>query len=67
MERKTVDYTYNYGHKITLRKSGMSKRDWEYTVKRFNIFDYPAENVLSITIEGGDHFGRVMISFDVVE
>lgn len=66
-ERKTVEYTYNYGHQITLRKSGMSKRDWEYTVKRFNIFDYPSENVISITIEGADQFGRVRISFDVVE
>jgi hypothetical protein len=66
-ERNTVEYTYNYGHGITLRKSGMSKREWEYVVKRFEIFDYPSENVISITVEGADQFGRVKISFDVVE
>lgn len=66
-ERKTVEYTYKYGRGITLRKSGMSKREWEYVVKRFDIFDYPSENVISITIEGSDQFGRARISFDVVE
>lgn len=61
---RKVDIMYAYDHKPTLRRSGMSKHDWEYVVHKFGITAEP-EKVQSITIEGDDDYGHLLLSYVV--
>lgn len=55
-----------YGKSVTFRRSGMSKAAWEYTVHKFNLTQEP-ENVQSITIEGEDDYGHLLLRIVVDE
>lgn len=55
---------YPYDHKPTLRRSGMGKGAWEYTVQKFGIVEEP-QKVMSITIEGEDDYGHLLLSYIV--
>lgn len=55
---------YPYDHKPILRRSGMGKSAWEYTVQKFGIVEEP-QKVMSITIEGEDDFGHLLLSYVV--
>ena len=59
---KRIDLEYPYGHSITLRRSSMSKKDWEYIVQKFGISQAPSEYIRSVTIEGEDDFGHLLLS-----
>ena len=63
-EKKTKrsDLLYPYAHSVVLRRSGLSKSAWEYVVHKFGISVVEPEHVSSITIEGEDDYGRLMIS-----
>ena len=51
-----------YRKTITFRKSGVTKKDWEYLCQKFGINQLPPEKVQSITIEGEDDYGHLLIS-----
>lgn len=55
-----------YGKSVTFRRSGMSKSAWEYTVHKFNLTQEP-ESVQSITIEGEDDYGHLLLRIVVDE
>ena len=61
---KKVEIQYAYDHKPTLRRSGMGKGAWEYTVYKFGIVEDP-QKVMSITIEGEDDYGHLQLSYIV--
>ena len=56
-----------YGRTITLRKSGVSKAAWEYIVHKFSITSYDPDKILSITVDGEDDFGHLLVSIMVEE
>lgn len=58
---KKIDLEYRYDHHPTLRRSGMSKSGWEYVVHKFGIAVEP-QKVMSITIEGEDDYGHLLLS-----
>ena len=62
-ETYKVDLECPYGKAITFRRSGMSPKAWEYICYKFNIAQVPAEKIQSITIEGEDDYGHLLISF----
>lgn len=49
-----------YGKTVTFRRSGMSKAAWEYVVHKFNLVQEP-DKVQSITIEGEDDYGHLIL------
>lgn len=51
-----------YRKTITFRRSGVTKKDWEYLCQKFGINQLPPEKVQSITIEGEDDYGHLLIS-----
>ncbi len=63
-EKKTkrIDLLFPYSHGVVLRRSGVSKSAWEYIVHKFGIIVVEPEQISSITIEGEDDYGRLMIS-----
>lgn len=63
-EKKTkrIDLLCPYAHNVTFRRSGLSKSAWEYVVHKFGISVVEPEKVSSITIEGEDDFGHLLIS-----
>lgn len=61
---KKVDIMYAYDHHPTLRRSGLSKHAWEYIVHKFGVAAEP-EKVQSITIEGDDDYGHLLLSYVV--
>lgn len=61
---RKVDIVYQYDHRPTLRRSGMGTSAWEYTVHKFGITADP-KKVMSITIEGEDDFGHLLLSYVV--
>lgn len=64
-ETKQKQMIFEYGHTVILRRSGVSKKDWEYLCHKFGIINYAPEEVTSITIDGEDDYGRLMISITV--
>jgi len=40
----------------------VTKKDWEYLCQKFGINQLPPEKVQSITIEGEDDYGHLLIS-----
>lgn len=67
MEKKSkrVDLVYPYSHGIILRRSGMSKKAWDYICHKFGINVAEPEKVTAISIEGEDDYGRLLISIMV--
>lgn len=63
---KQINLEYRYDHHPTLRRSGMTKSAWEYIVHKFGISVEP-QNVMSITIEGEDDYGHLLLSCVVEE
>lgn len=63
-EARKIDIQYAYDHRPTLRRSGMPKGAWEYVVHKFGIVEDP-QKVRSITIEGDDDYGHLMLSYIV--
>ena len=63
---RKVDIMYPYDKHPTLRRSGMGASAWEYTVQKFGITADP-KNVMSITIEGEDDFGHLLLSYILEE
>lgn len=63
-EKKTkrIDLLYPYAHNVTFRRSGLSRSAWEYIVHKFGISVVEPEKVSSVTIEGDDDYGRLIIS-----
>ena len=59
-----VDIMYPYDKHPTLRRSGLTTSAWEYVVQKFGIVADP-KKVLSITIEGEDDFGHLLLSYVV--
>lgn len=68
-EKKTrmVSLEAPYGRTITLRKSGVSKAAWEYIVHKFGVTSYEPDKILSITVDGEDDFGHLLVSIMVEE
>lgn len=69
VERETYrkNFEYPYSHSITLRKSGMPKKSWEYIVRKFGIASIEPEKILSITLSGEDDYGRLQMSIVAVK
>lgn len=63
---KQINLEYRYDHHPTLRRSGMTKSAWEYVVHKFGI-SFEPEKVMSITIEGEDDYGHLLLSCVVEE
>lgn len=61
-ETYRLDLEYPYDRSVTLRRSGLSKSAWEYVCQKFGINQLSPEKVQSITIEGEDDYGHLMIS-----
>lgn len=68
-EKKTrmVSLEAPYGRTITLRKSGVTKAAWEYIVHKFGVTSYDPDKILSITVDGEDDFGHLLVSITVEE
>lgn len=68
-EKKTrmVSLEAPYGRTITLRKSGVSKAAWGYIVHKFGVTSYDPDKILSITVDGEDDFGHLLVSIMVEE
>lgn len=64
---RTVSLEAPYGRTITLRKSGVSKAAWEYIVHKFGITSYEPDKILSVTVNGEDDFGHLLVSIMVEE
>lgn len=66
-EKKTrrVDLVYPYSHGVILRRSGVSKKAWDYICWKFGITIAEPEQITSIQIEGEDDFGRLLISVNI--
>ena len=62
---KRIDLAFPYARGVVLRRSGMSKSAWEYVVHKFGIIVVEPEQISSITIEGEDDFGHLLISIMV--
>lgn len=67
MAKRLLALEAPFGQTITLRKSGMKKKDWAYVVKRFGITQVHPDDILSITVEGDDGYGHLQISIIVEE
>lgn len=65
MKTKIVSLEAPYGRTITLRKSGVSKSAWEYIVHKFGVTSYDPDKILSITVDGEDDYGHLLISATV--
>lgn len=65
MKTKIVSLEAPYGRTITLRKSGVSKSAWEYIVHKFGITSYDPDRIISITVDGEDDYGHLLISATV--
>jgi hypothetical protein len=57
-----VDLECPYGRAVIFRRSGVTRKDWEYLCQKFGINQLPPEKVQSITIEGEDDYGHLLIS-----
>lgn len=67
MKKRRVELEAPFGRTITLRRSGMKKKDWAYVVRRFGITQTHPDDILSITVEGDDGYGHLVISIIVEE
>jgi hypothetical protein len=45
----------------------MTKSAWGYVVHKFGITSYDPDKILSITVDGEDDFGHLLISIAIVE
>ena len=63
---KQLNLEYRYDHHPTLRRSRMTKSAWEYVVHKFGITVEP-QKIMSITIEGEDDYGHLLLSCVVEE
>lgn len=61
-ETYRLDLECPYRKSITFRRSGVTRKDWEYLCQKFGINQIPPEKVQSITIEGEDDYGHLLIS-----
>ncbi len=61
-ETYRMDLECPYGKTITFRRSAVSKKAWEYLVYKFGISQIPPERIQSITIDGEDDFGHLIIN-----
>ena len=59
---RRIDLVYQYDHQPILRRSAMSKKAWDYICHKFSVTQVDSTKVQSITIEGEDDFGRLMVS-----
>lgn len=62
VETYRVDLECPYGRTVIFRRSGVTRKDWEYLCQKFGINQLPPEKVQSITIEGEDDYGHLLIS-----
>lgn len=66
MNKKPETYSLElecpYRKTVTFRRSGVTKKDWEYLCQKFGINQLPPEKVQSITIDGEDDYGHLLIS-----
>lgn len=61
-ETYSIELECPYRKTVTFRRSGVTKKDWEYLCNKFGINQLPPEKVQSITIEGEDDFGHLLIT-----
>lgn len=54
-----------FGKTVTLRRSGMNKKDWDYICHKFGVTQYPSERVVSIRVDGHDYFEKLVITATV--
>lgn len=64
---RRLDMVFDYGHTPMLRRSGMSKKSWDYICHKFGVTQVDSERVLSISIDGEDDYGRLLISATIEE
>ena len=50
-----------YGKTVTLRRSGVSKKAWDYICKKFGVYQFDSEKIVSLKVEGQDNFDRLSI------
>lgn len=66
MNKKPATYSLElecpYRKTVTFRRSGVTRKDWEYICQKFGINQIPPEKAQSITIEGEDDYGHLLIS-----
>lgn len=62
VETYRLDLECPYRRSVTFRRSGVTRKDWEYICQKFAINQLPPEKVQSITIEGEDDYGHLLIS-----
>lgn len=61
-ETYRLDLECPYRKTVTFRRSGVTKKDWEYLCQKFGISQISPDKIQSITIDGEDDFGHLMIS-----
>lgn len=59
---KRIELLYQYDHRPVLRRSAMSRKAWDYICHKFSVTQVDSDKVASITIEGEDDYGRLMVS-----
>lgn len=64
--KRVVSLQCPYGSEVTLRRSGLSKNDWSYVLKRFGVTRDP-ETVEYIRVVGEDDFGHLLVDIMVEE
>lgn len=64
---KLLHIEYPYSHSVILRRSAFTKSAWETLVHKFGISCAESKDVLSITIDGEDDFGHLLLSICVEE
>lgn len=64
---RRLDMVFDYGHTPMLRRSGMGKKSWDYVCHKFGVTQVDSESVLSISIDGEDDYGRLLISATIEE
>ena len=60
---KEVMFETPYGRAVTLRRSFLSKKGWDYICHRFGLLGkYTSDKIVSIKIEGHNEFDKLIIT-----